>query len=164
MIVDRASIVEAEHEIETGLWDLVLMEDLSKAYRNPRISTPLCRTGVDAETRVICTGDNLDTAILNGKSRWDRAALRRGLHIPDTRRRVRRTATYEFQKLVESGTSRLKNVLRECFRQLPGRARVFRFFSKSKIFDAAYEHRLQRPLSRTSVTSRRRSASSPERA
>jgi hypothetical protein len=62
MIVDRASIVEAEHEIETGLWDLVLMEDLSKAYRNPRHHYAFVQNCVDAETRVICTGDNLDTA------------------------------------------------------------------------------------------------------
>jgi DNA invertase Pin-like site-specific DNA recombinase len=36
MLTERATILEAYAELETGRWDLVLMEDLSKAYRNPR--------------------------------------------------------------------------------------------------------------------------------
>ncbi len=96
MLVDRVSIVEAEQEIETGLWDLVLMEDLSKAYRNPRHQYAFVQNCVDAETRVICTGDNLDTADSDWEVAMGSAALRHGLHIPDTRRRVRRTATYAF--------------------------------------------------------------------
>jgi len=96
MLVDRASIMEAEREIETGNWDLVLMEDLSKAYRNPRHQYAFVQNCVDAETRVICTGDNLDTADPQWEVAMGSAALRHGLHIPDTRRRVRRTATYAF--------------------------------------------------------------------
>jgi hypothetical protein len=96
MLVDRASIMEAEREIETGNWDLVLMEDLSKAYRNPRHQYAFVQNCVDAETRMICTGDNLDTADPQWEVAMGSAALRHGLHIPDTRRRVRRTATYAF--------------------------------------------------------------------
>src|SRR5262249_12438235 len=36
MRTDRATIVEAEEDIDTGTWDLVIMEELSRAYRNPR--------------------------------------------------------------------------------------------------------------------------------
>ena len=98
MLVDRATIVEAEREIETGAWDLVLMEDLSRAYRNPRHQYAFVQNCVDADTRVICTGDNLDTADPQWEVAMGAAALRHGLHIPDTRRRVQRTADYTFHQ------------------------------------------------------------------
>ena len=47
---------------------------------------------------MICVGDNLDTADENWEITMGAAALRHGLHIPDTRRRVRRTATHSFHK------------------------------------------------------------------
>ena len=36
MRTDRLTIIEAEEEIATGKWDLVITEDLSRFYRNPR--------------------------------------------------------------------------------------------------------------------------------
>jgi hypothetical protein len=96
MLVDRATIVEAEKDIESGEWDLVLMEDLSKAYRNPRYQHAFVQNCVDTDTRLICIGDNLDTEDPNWEVMTGAATLRHGLHIPDTRRRVRRTATFAF--------------------------------------------------------------------
>ncbi|WP_437194446.1 recombinase family protein [Planctomicrobium sp. SH527] len=95
---DRQSIIEAEEEIESGTWDLVLMEDLSRAYRNPRHQHAFVQDAVDADTRVICIGDNLDTADPQWELMMGAATLRHGMHIPDTRRRVRRTADYAFQQ------------------------------------------------------------------
>src|SRR3954470_2569062 len=62
MRTDRATIVEAEEEIATGSWDLVITEALSRFYRNPRHQYAFVQNAIDHETRVICIGDNLDTA------------------------------------------------------------------------------------------------------
>lgn len=97
MLTDRATILEASAELETGQWDLVLMEDLSKAYRNPRWQAAFVQDAVDLNTRVICPGDQLDTFEDNWEVTLAAATIRHGLHIPDTRRRVRRTADYSFR-------------------------------------------------------------------
>jgi DNA invertase Pin-like site-specific DNA recombinase len=96
MRTDRATIVEAEDEIATGSWDLVITEDLSRFYRNPRHQYAFVQDAVDHETRVICIGDNLDTAEEGWEVALGAATLRHGLHIPDTRRRVKRTAQHAF--------------------------------------------------------------------
>jgi len=98
MRTDRATIIEAEEEIATGTWDLVLTEDLARIYRNPRYQYAFVQNAVDMGTRVISIGDNLDTADENWEVTMGAATLRHGLHIPDTRRRVRRTATHAFHK------------------------------------------------------------------
>jgi DNA invertase Pin-like site-specific DNA recombinase len=98
MRTDRASILEAEEEIENGTWDLVLCEDLSRPYRNPRHQMAFVQNAVDAGVRVVCIGDNLDTADENWEVALQAAALRHGLYIPDTRRRVKRTAHHAFHR------------------------------------------------------------------
>lgn len=98
MRTDRATICEAEETIARGAVDLVIAEDLSRLYRNPRHQFRFVQDAVDAGTRVILIGDNLDTADENWEVMMGAAALRHGLHIPDTRRRVRRTATHSFHK------------------------------------------------------------------
>ena len=45
---DRPTIMEAEEEIATGTWDLVIMEELSRAYRNPRHQYSFVQDAVDA--------------------------------------------------------------------------------------------------------------------
>src|SRR5262249_1646670 len=62
MRTDRATILEAEAEVDTGTWDLVITEDLARLYRNPRYQYAFVQNAVDQDTRVICIGDNLDTA------------------------------------------------------------------------------------------------------
>ena len=96
MLVDRATIREAEDLIASGAWDLVIAEDLSRIFRNPRHQYNFVQDAVDAETRVICIADNLDTADENWEIMLGAAALRHGTTIPDVRRRVRRTATHAF--------------------------------------------------------------------
>jgi DNA invertase Pin-like site-specific DNA recombinase len=98
MRTDRATIIEAEEEIATRTWDLVITEDLSRFYRNPRHQYAFVQDAVDNDTRVICIGDNLDTADDNWEVSMMTATVRHGLHIPDTRRRVRRTATDSFHR------------------------------------------------------------------
>ena len=98
MLTSRASIREAEQLVAAGKVDLVISEDLSRIYRNPRHQYDFVQNAVDAGTRVICIGDNLDTADENWEVMMGAAALRHGLFIPDTRRRVRRTATNSFHQ------------------------------------------------------------------
>lgn len=96
MLADRSTIREAEDLIATGDWDLVIAEDLSRIFRNPRHQYNFVQDAVDAGTRVICIGDNLDTADENWEIMMGAATLRHGTAIPDIRRRVRRTATHAF--------------------------------------------------------------------
>jgi site-specific DNA recombinase len=98
MIVDRKTILEAIDEIATKTWDAVLMEDTSKCFRNPRWQYAFVQDTVDAGTRVLAPGDVLDTTDDNWEVTMGTAALRHGLHIPDTRRRVRRTAHAAFHR------------------------------------------------------------------
>ncbi|REJ64990.1 MAG: hypothetical protein DWQ31_19590 [Planctomycetota bacterium] len=96
MLTTRASIQEAESLVAEGKVDLVISEDLGRIYRNPRHQYDFVQNAVDMGTRVICLGDNLDTSDPNWEVVMGAATLRHGLFIPDTRRRVRRTATHSF--------------------------------------------------------------------
>jgi DNA invertase Pin-like site-specific DNA recombinase len=98
MLVERETIQEAEALIDSGQIDLVIAEDLSRMYRNPRYQYAFVQNAVDMGTRVICVGDALDTADENWEVALGAAALRHGLYIPDTRRRVRRTAIHSFHQ------------------------------------------------------------------
>jgi hypothetical protein len=98
MLVDRATIREAEDLIACGWCDLVMAEDLSRIFRNPRHQYNFVQDAVDAQTRVICIADNLDTADENWEIMLGAATLRHGMAIPDVRRRVRRTATHAFHQ------------------------------------------------------------------
>ena len=98
MLADRATIREAEDLIATGTWDLAVAEDLSRIFRNPRHQYNFVQDAVDYETRVICISDHLDTGDENWETMMSAATLRHGLTVPDTRRRVRRTATYAFHR------------------------------------------------------------------
>ncbi|WP_158261282.1 MULTISPECIES: recombinase family protein [Pirellulaceae] len=98
LIADRATALEAMDLISTGNVDLVIAEDLSKIFRNPRLQWIFVQDAVDVGTRVILFGDNLDTADPDWEIQMGMATLRHGLYIPDARRRVRRTATFSFHK------------------------------------------------------------------
>jgi site-specific DNA recombinase len=98
MRVDRATIVEAEELIATEEWDLVLSEDLSRIYRNPRHQWAFVQDAYDHHTRVICIADNLDTADENWQVMMHAAGFRHGLVISDTQRRVGTKATHAFHE------------------------------------------------------------------
>ena len=62
MLADRATIRQAEELISSRRIDLVIAEDLSRIYRNPRLQYDFVQNAVDHGWRVICIADNLDTA------------------------------------------------------------------------------------------------------
>ena len=96
MIPNRESIRACEDEIDRGIVDLVVMEDLARAHRNIQYSTGFVFNAVDHDTRVIATGDGLDTFDENWESILIAAASRHGMTVPEARRRVKRTADYGF--------------------------------------------------------------------
>lgn len=96
MVAERQTIMEAMELIASGEWNLVIAEDLSRIFRNPRYQYMFVQDAVDAETRVICIADNLDTADEHWETMMGVACVRHGSVIPDTRRRVKRTATDSF--------------------------------------------------------------------
>jgi site-specific DNA recombinase len=98
MISDRRTIVEAWDLMEAGEVDLVIAEDLGRIFRNPRHQMNFVQDCVDAEVRLICIADNLDTADDNWELMLGAAGLRHGLVVTDTRRRVRNNAKQSFHK------------------------------------------------------------------
>jgi site-specific DNA recombinase len=98
MLADRATIRRAEELISSGRVDVVIAEDLSRIYRNPRLQYSFIQDAVDHGCRVICIGDNVDTSSDHWEVMLGAAAFRHGTYIPDVRRRVRRTATHAFHR------------------------------------------------------------------
>jgi site-specific DNA recombinase len=98
MRTDRDSIVEAEEEIATGTWDLVIAPDLGRFYRNPRHLYVFVQDAVDQDTRVITEADDFDTADASWHLKMGIAAIQHGMVIPDTQRRVRSKARDQFHK------------------------------------------------------------------
>ncbi len=96
MLADRTTIRRAEELITCGRIDLVIAEDLSRIYRNPRLQYDFVQNAVDNGCRVVCIADNLDTGTDHWEVMLGAAAFRHGMFIPDVRRRVRRTATHAF--------------------------------------------------------------------
>ncbi len=92
----RQSIREAEDEIDEGIVDLVIMEDLSRAHRNLAYLTGFVFNAVDHETRVIAPGDSFDTEDENWEAMLSVAASRHGMTVPEARRRVNRTSDFAF--------------------------------------------------------------------
>jgi DNA invertase Pin-like site-specific DNA recombinase len=98
MLAVRETMEQVKKLVAEGRVDLVIAEDLSRIYRNPSLLYSFVQDCADAGVRVIGIGDNLDTASEDWEVLLSTAALRHGIHIPDTRRRVRRSATHSFHR------------------------------------------------------------------
>lgn len=97
MLAERESIDRARDMIAAGEVDLVVAEDVSRIYRNGRYLLAFIQDAVDQEVRVMCFADRVDTADENWESMVHLAMIHHGMHVPATRRRVRRTADQSFQ-------------------------------------------------------------------
>jgi len=95
-VVRRKSMRVVEDLIRSGHIDVVVMQDLGRAFRNPAYQLRLAQMCKDHRTRLICPGDALDTSSENWEINLQSAALRHGIMVPETRRRVRTKATYDF--------------------------------------------------------------------
>lgn len=106
-VAERETIRIVWDLVATGEWDLIIAEDLSRIFRNPRYQYAFVQDAVDAGIRVICFADNLDTADENWETQLACASVRHGLTVPDTRRRIRRKATDTFSKGGQVGKVRV---------------------------------------------------------
>jgi len=59
MIADRKTILHVEDRMDAGDVDLVIAEDLSRIFRNPRLQYSFVQDAFDRGVRVICIADNL---------------------------------------------------------------------------------------------------------
>lgn len=96
-VTDRATLIETWSLIETGEWDVVICEDLGRVFRNPRHQIGFVQDCFDAQIRCICLADQIDTADDNWEWMLSVATVRHGMHVPDTRRRLKRKTTYSFE-------------------------------------------------------------------
>jgi len=98
MVAERATMTELWELVASGEWDVIIAEDLSRVFRNPVFQLKFLQDCVDAGIRAICFADNIDTADEGWETAALIAAVRHGLAIPDTRRRIKRTATDSFKR------------------------------------------------------------------
>lgn len=97
MLARRVTMDELWELVASGEWDAIVAEDLSRIFRNPRWQWAFVQDCVDAGIRVIAFADAIDTADENWETTVACATLRHGLMVPDTRRRIKRTATELFK-------------------------------------------------------------------
>ncbi|QDT63584.1 recombinase family protein [Calycomorphotria hydatis] len=88
--LDRAEFIELGDDIESGEFDLVVAEDLSRVCRRVH-AILLCESGQDAGTRIIALNDRVDTAEYG----WQDLAIFSAIHHErsnrDTSDRIRRS-------------------------------------------------------------------------
>jgi hypothetical protein len=97
-LVNRPSMAFANDFIKSGLCDLVLVDEYREIYRNPKLQWEFIQDCEDYETRLIARRDGIDTANEDWEYPMHLACLRHGLTVPETRGRIKRTATYSFSK------------------------------------------------------------------
>ena len=95
--IQRDGVQTAMQMIRDNQVDVVLMEDVGRAFRNPQFQYRFAHLCVDHRVRYIAPGDHFDTAVENWESSLALSVTRHALFVPDTRRRVKRTATFAFR-------------------------------------------------------------------
>lgn len=95
--LDRKESAEAQEAVESGLYDLVMSEDLGRIYRRFH-ALLFCELCEDYKVRLIAVNDNVDT----GKGDWRLAALfsthRHSQSNEDTSQRLKRTMRNRFKE------------------------------------------------------------------
>ena len=94
--IDRPEMIRLNKQIKTGTLDLLMSEDLGRLYRDPGALWGLLDNCGKYKVRVICPGDDLDTANDNWRKTAHSAISSHCGFIDDTRRRLKRTASKRF--------------------------------------------------------------------
>ncbi len=95
--VDREESAEIIALVDSGRYDLLLVEDLGRLYRRVH-ALLLCEACVDAGVRVISVNDNIDTASEDWMIKGFFAVIRHEESNRDTAKRIRRTLRHRFQQ------------------------------------------------------------------
>ncbi len=93
--LDRDESAEIIAAVESGRYDLLLVEDLGRVYRRIH-ALLLCEDCVDAGVRVISPNDNVDTSVEGWMVHGIFAVLRHEQYNKDTAKRIRRTLRNRF--------------------------------------------------------------------
>jgi len=93
--LNRREALDADAEVETGTYDLVIAEDLGRIFR--RIHAQLfCELCEDQGTRLIALNDHVDTAQDNWRVLAGFASMRHEMYNADTAKRIRRSHRNRF--------------------------------------------------------------------
>ena len=90
-VKERPGITKLRAGIDRREFDLILCEDSSRLYRNSAFCYEIVARAVDKDIRVICFGDDVDTAEQDWVQRLQEAQLHHSKDNAFTRRRLRRT-------------------------------------------------------------------------
>src|SRR4051812_21828705 len=83
----RPGINQVSGGIEAKRWNLILVEDSSRLFRDPQPCIQLVRAAVDQNIRMICMSDYTDT---EEKDRWEDQLYEAQRHHAQTNRFTRR--------------------------------------------------------------------------
>ena len=94
--VDRKEVIEATNEVESGRYNLVIMEDLARHMRRTH-AVLFCEQCEDTETRLIAINDNIDTC-KDWRLHAFFAAMKHEQSNKDTSERIKRTLRNRFNQ------------------------------------------------------------------
>ncbi len=96
-ILDSSALTELAQMVESGVYDLVIAEDLGRISR--RIYAIIfCEQAEDSKTRVIAINDSVDTAESNWKQASIFASFKNESFCKDTSARIKRSLRNRFQQ------------------------------------------------------------------
>ena len=95
-IVDRKESLEAQAQLITGIYDLVIAECLGRIFRRHHAML-FCEDAEDAGTRVITLIDHIDTAHPDWRLHAFFATVHHEMHNAETSQRIRRTLRNRFE-------------------------------------------------------------------
>ncbi len=95
--IDRKDLADAEAAVESGRYDLVIVEDLGRVCRRTR-AIDFCELCEDADTRLIAINDSIDTARDDWRLNAFFASFKHESGNKDTSRRIRRSLRNRFDQ------------------------------------------------------------------
>src|SRR5690242_12355153 len=95
--LDRQELADAEAAVESGDYDLVVVEDLGRICRRNR-AIDFCEACEDAGTRLIAINDSIDTARDDWRLNAFFASFKHESGNKDTSRRIRRSLRHRFEQ------------------------------------------------------------------
>ena len=94
-ILDRRDLAEAEARVESGVYDVVVVEDLGRICRRNR-AIDFCELCEDAGTRLIAVNDSIDTARDDWRLHAGFATMKHESSNKDTSKRICRSQRNRF--------------------------------------------------------------------
>jgi site-specific DNA recombinase len=95
--LDRSDLAHAEAAVESGEYDLVIVEDLGRVCRRNR-AIDFCELCEDAVTRFVAINDSIDTARDDWRLNAFFASFKHESGNKDTAKRIRRSLRHRFEQ------------------------------------------------------------------